>query len=165
VVTHIRESRRFESMYTMQGKTGPTRHVRFPHQSTYVHRTLPADGFRTWQPFIQSLTDLNRSTAPKKKGSRHNPQHAQPSDPRVRTQLLSHNNQWSSGKKSSFYWQSTTRLTGPISLTCDRYVQYLLMGTNPSVLNRHRRGLPHRKPRNSHSNLPALPFRGFHWSP
>jgi hypothetical protein len=27
------------------------------------------------QPFIQSPTDLNRSIAPKKKGSRHNPQH------------------------------------------------------------------------------------------
>jgi hypothetical protein len=37
---------------------------------------LPAGGPRMWQPFIQSLTDLNRSTAPEKKGSRHNPQHA-----------------------------------------------------------------------------------------
>jgi hypothetical protein len=27
VVTHIRESRRFESMYTLQGKTWPTRHT------------------------------------------------------------------------------------------------------------------------------------------
>jgi hypothetical protein len=36
------------------------------------------------------------------------------------------------------------QLTGPISLACDRYVQYLLTGTNPSVLNRHRRGLPHK---------------------
>jgi hypothetical protein len=29
----------------------------------------------------------------------------------VRTQLLSHNSQWSSGEKSNFYWQLTTRLT------------------------------------------------------
>jgi hypothetical protein len=64
----------------------------------------------------------------------------QPSDPRVRTQLLSHNSQWSSGEKSSFYWQPTTRLTGPILPTCDWYVQYLLAGANPMVLNRHRRG-------------------------
>jgi hypothetical protein len=63
------------------------------------------------------------------------------SDPRVHTQLLSHNSQWSSGKKSSFCWQPTTRLTGLIPPTCDRYVQYLLTGTNTSVLNRHRRGL------------------------
>jgi hypothetical protein len=37
---------------------------------------LPTGSPRTWQPFIQSSTDLNRSTAPEKKGSRHNPQHA-----------------------------------------------------------------------------------------
>jgi hypothetical protein len=36
------------------------------------------------------------------------------------------------------------QLTGPISPACDRYVWYLLTGTNPSVLNRHRRGLPHK---------------------
>jgi hypothetical protein len=34
-----------------------------------------------------------------------------------------------------------TRLTGPISPACDWYVQYLLVEANPSVLNRHRRGL------------------------
>jgi hypothetical protein len=62
-------------------------------------------------------------------------------DPWVRTQLLSHNSQWSSGKKSSFCWRMTTSLTGPISPACDRYVQYLLAGANPSVLNRHRWGL------------------------
>jgi hypothetical protein len=62
-------------MYTLQGKTRPTLHVRSPRQSMYVRCTLPAGGPRTWQPFIQSSTDLNRSTAPKKKGSRHNPQH------------------------------------------------------------------------------------------
>jgi hypothetical protein len=33
------------------------------------------------------------------------------------------------------------QLTWPISLACDRYVQYLLTGANPSVLNRHRWGL------------------------
>jgi hypothetical protein len=27
------------------------------------------------------------------------------------------------------------QLTGPITLACDRYVQYLLVRTNPSVLN------------------------------
>jgi hypothetical protein len=33
------------------------------------------------------------------------------------------------------------QLTGPITPACDRYVQYLLAGANPSVLNRHQRGL------------------------
>jgi hypothetical protein len=60
---------------------------------------------------------------------------------RVHTQLLSHNSKWSSGEKTSFCWQPTTRLTGPISPACDWYVQYLLAEDNPSVLNRHRHGL------------------------
>jgi hypothetical protein len=30
------------------------------------------------------------------------------------------------------------QLTGPISPACDRYVQYLLVGANPSVHNRHK---------------------------
>jgi hypothetical protein len=60
---------------------------------------------------------------------------------RVHTQLLSHNSQWGNGEKTSFCWQPSTRLTGPITPACDRYVQYLLMGSNPSVLQRHRWGL------------------------
>jgi hypothetical protein len=35
-------------------------------------------------------------------------------DPWVHTQVLSHNSQWSSREKSSFYWQLATRLTRPI---------------------------------------------------
>jgi hypothetical protein len=34
-----------------------------------------------------------------------------------------------------------TRLTWSILPACDQYIQYLLTGANPSVLNRHRRGL------------------------
>jgi hypothetical protein len=34
------------------------------------------------------------------------------------------------------------RFTGLISSACDQYVQYLLVGSNPSILNQHRRGLP-----------------------
>jgi hypothetical protein len=49
--------------------------------------------------------------------------------------------QWSRGCKPSFWLWPTTRFTGPISLACNRYVQYLLMGANRTVLNRHRRGL------------------------
>jgi hypothetical protein len=33
------------------------------------------------------------------------------------------------------------QLTGAISPACNRYVQYLLVGVNPSVLNQHRWGL------------------------
>jgi hypothetical protein len=75
MVTHIRESRRFESMYTLQGKTRPTRHVCFPRQSTYAQRTLPVGSPCTWQPFVRRRQIWTNPTAPEKKGSRHNPQH------------------------------------------------------------------------------------------
>jgi hypothetical protein len=80
-------------------------------------------------------------------------------------QFLFQDSHWSSRLKSSIYRHQATRFTGPISPACDQYIQYLLMSINPSFLNRHRWGLPHRKSRNSHNTLPALPFRGFHWSP
>jgi hypothetical protein len=80
-----------------------------------------------------------------------------PSDPRVRTQLLSHNSQWSSEKKSRFYWQPTTKLTGLISPACDWYVQYLLAGANRTVLNRHSRGLQSWRCRLATYPLPDLP--------
>jgi hypothetical protein len=56
-------------MYTLQGKTRPTHHVRFPSRSTYARHTLPAGSPRTWQPFTltqQSWTDslLMRKSAP-----------------------------------------------------------------------------------------------------
>jgi hypothetical protein len=44
------------------------------------------------------------------------------------------------GAKPSIYQRPATRLTGPTSPICDRYVQYLLVRANPSTLNRHRRG-------------------------
>jgi hypothetical protein len=53
----------------MQGKTRPTRHVRFPRQSTYARYMLPTGGPHTWKPFTltqQSWTDslLPRKSAP-----------------------------------------------------------------------------------------------------
>jgi hypothetical protein len=74
-VTHIGESRWFELMYTRPGKTGPTRHVRFPRQSTYARRTLPAGGSHTWQPFMRRRQIWTNPPALEKKGSQHNPQH------------------------------------------------------------------------------------------
>jgi hypothetical protein len=75
VVTHIRESQRFDSMYTLQEKTRPTRHIRSPRQSTYVWHTLPVGGPRTWQPFARRRQIWIDATAPEKKGSRYNTQH------------------------------------------------------------------------------------------
>jgi hypothetical protein len=62
-------------MYTQQGKTRPIQHVCFPCQSTYARHTLPAGSPRTWQPFTSHRQIWMDPTTPKKKGSRHNPQH------------------------------------------------------------------------------------------
>jgi hypothetical protein len=63
-------------MYTLQGENRSTRHVRFPRQSTYARHTLLAGGPRTWQPFMRHRQIWTDPTAPEKRGSRHNPQHA-----------------------------------------------------------------------------------------
>jgi hypothetical protein len=59
------------------------------------------------------------------------------------------------------------RFTGPITPACDQYVQYLLTGTNSSVLNRHRRGynlggagFPHHSPRSSQPTVLRFPSMG-----
>jgi hypothetical protein len=61
------------------------------------------------------------------------------------------------GAKVSIYRRQATRLTGLISPACDRYVQYLLTGTNPSVLNQHKPGLPHRNLRITTALSPPFP--------
>jgi hypothetical protein len=78
------------------------------------------------------------------------------SDPWIHTQLLSHNSQRAVREKSSSCWQPTTRLIGPISPACDRYVQYLLVGANWMVLNWHRWGLQHWRCRLATYPLPDL---------
>jgi hypothetical protein len=87
-------------MYTLQEKTRPTRHVRFPRQSTYVRRTLPAGDPRTWQHFTKHQQRWTNPAAPEKNGSRYNPQ------PdwvicRSATQFLSQHNHWSSNKRQT----------------------------------------------------------------
>jgi hypothetical protein len=78
-------------------------------------------------------------------------------DPRIYTQFLFQAHQWSSELKPSFCWWQATRLIGLISPACNRYVQYLLTGTNPSVLNRHRWGLPQRNIRIATTFSPPFP--------
>jgi hypothetical protein len=120
-------------MYTLQGKSD--------QHDTYTQCMFLAGGPRTWQPFVrrrQIWTDL---TTPEKKGLPTRSTARRLIDPRVHTQLLSRTSQWSRGHKSSSWRWPTTRFIGPISPACDRYVQYLLMGVNQTVLNRHRRGL------------------------
>jgi hypothetical protein len=127
-VTHIRESRRFESMYTLQGKTRSTCHVCFPCQSTYTQCMLPVGSPRMWQPFMsrrQSWTEslLLRIRAP-------DTIHCMPADRSMSLYPVSLPSQpikqW---RKPNICRHQATRLTGPISPVCDRYVQYLLMGS------------------------------------
>jgi hypothetical protein len=88
-------------------------------------RTLPVGSPRTWQPFMSYRQSWADPLLPKRRASSFSPE---PANEAV-------------GAKSSIYQRSTTRLTELISPVCNRYIQYLLTGANPSVLNRHRRGL------------------------
>jgi hypothetical protein len=139
-VTHIRESQRFKSMYTMQGKTRPTRHTlstlspRMVHDHTYLtlstYSNLSYSHQQIWTDPLHS-----RRRAP-------DTIHSTMAVRSVGPYLASLPQQpKSSGEKSSFCWQLTTKLTSLISPACNRYVQYLLAGANRMILNRHRQGL------------------------
>jgi hypothetical protein len=56
--------------------------------------------------------------------------------------------------------EQATRFTWPISPACDQYVQYLLAGANPSILNWHRRGLQPWRCRLATSHSPTFPTDG-----
>jgi hypothetical protein len=99
-------------MYTLQGKTQSTRHVRFPRQSMYARHTLPTGGPCTWQPFASHQRRWTDPTAPEKKGSWHNPQpdwviH------RSATQFLSQHSNWSSNESQTFVDSRLLGLPGP----------------------------------------------------
>jgi hypothetical protein len=68
-------------------------------------------------------------------------------------------------RKPNIYQQQATRLIGPISPACDRYVQYLLIGANSSVLKRHRQGLQPWGCRLSTYHSLTFPISCLHFSP
>jgi hypothetical protein len=146
-------------------RENPTNMTRMLPTPVHVHPTYASCGRSPYvATFHTDPTELDRFTSPEKKCSWLHLS-ARLSGPRDPPQFLSQHSHWNSALKPNICWQQATRFTRPISPACDRYVQYLLTGINPLVLNRHRRGLPHRKPQNSHSTLPALPFWGFHLFP
>jgi hypothetical protein len=127
-------------MYTLQGKTRPTRHT----LSTFSLRIVYDHTYLTWSAYSnlsysrqQIWTDPlhPRRRAPDTIHSTTVIQYAGPYPASLPQQPKS------SGKKSSSCWQPTTRLTKPISPACDRYVQYLLTGANRTILNRHSWGI------------------------
>jgi hypothetical protein len=143
-------------MYTLQGKTWPTRHVRFPPQSTYARRTLPTGGPRTWQPSTSHRQSWTESLLPRKMAP--DTIHSTPVDRSVGPYPISPPSQpMKQWRKLNIYQQQATRFTGLISPACDRYVQYLLMGANITVLNWHRRGLQSWRCQFTTYQLPNLP--------
>jgi hypothetical protein len=113
--------------------------------------------------FHEPSTELSRTTAPEKMGSRHNSQYAgwpiRGSVPNFAPKTINK----TVGAKSNIYRRWDTRLTGPISLAYDRYIQYLLTGTNSSVLNRHKRGLPPWRWRFATYHCPNFPTSCLHF--
>jgi hypothetical protein len=151
-------------MYTIQRKTRPTRHTLFTLSSsmTLDHTYL------TWSMYSnfswsrqQRWTELLllRKRAP---NTIHNTTADRSTGP---YQFLSWDSHWSSGGKATICWRHATRLTGPISPTCDRYVQYLLVGANPLVLNRHRQELQSWRCQLFTYHSPIFPTSGLHFPP
>ena len=110
-----------------------------------AHDTYAPMTGRTRQPFTLNPTELDRFTAPEKKGSRHNPRPG-----RVIRGSRSSFSPFCQPLKQSAKAKHLLRsgyigLLGPIYPACDQYVQYLIQSANyGSVLNRHGRGLPWR---------------------
>jgi hypothetical protein len=90
--------------------------------------------------FRETLTDLDRSHCSWKKRLPTQSTVRRLTDPWVQSFSPEPANE-AGGRKPCSWWWPTTRFIGPISPACDWYVQYLFVGANPSVLNRHRRRL------------------------
>jgi hypothetical protein len=147
------------------GETWPTCHT---HLMLTPHM-VPDHTYLTWSTHSNLSCSHQQSWAgsllPRKKGSQYNPQHDDwpihgfvPSfSPEPTNEAV--------GAKPTFCWWLATRLTEPIPLTCDRYVQYLLVGANPSVLNRHRWGLQPWRCQFSTYHSPTFPIDSLHFPP
>jgi hypothetical protein len=133
-VTHIRELRRFESMYTLQGKTRPTRHM----LSMLIPRMVQDHTYLMWSTYSNPSRDTDRFGRIPLLSRKRAPDtiHSTPIDRSAGPYLISLLSQ----PMKQGAWPPT-RLTRPISPGCDRYVQYLLVGANTSILNWHRQEL------------------------
>jgi hypothetical protein len=114
-----------------------------------------------WSPYMATFheapIDLDRSHCSREKRLSAQSIAHRLTDPWVRTQLLSWASQWRRGHKPSSWRWPTTRFTGPISSSCDWYIQYLLMGANRTVPNRHRWGYNHGGPSLPDTHSPTFP--------
>jgi hypothetical protein len=159
--THIRESRRFESMYTLQGKIRSTHHTLFTldprivpdHTSNMVHvvnlSLVPTRTKHAHTP-ERTLGDQRQTGSVIAMGHLILPPSRQPCSMGERF--------WPSGyTATSAYWTHIP--------TCDWYIQYLLAGDNPSIFNRHSQGLQPWRCRLSTFHFPIFLTDGLHFSP
>jgi hypothetical protein len=129
----------------------------FHARSAYSPRPYVSHVVRIEQYFVKSSTESDRYTALKKKCSRLHLS-ARLSDPQDPPQFLSQHSHWSSALKPSICWRQATRITGLISSACNQYIQYLLAGANPSVLNWHRQRLQPWRCQLTTSHSPTFPI-------
>jgi hypothetical protein len=136
--THIQDSRQFKSIYTMQGKTRSPRHTLFHARFAYGSKPYISCGPRR-QPFASPHKDETSSYI------RREVLAIEDRLARLSSWITSfplpHDSLGVGDRGFSQVVIQLHQLIGPITPAYDRYVQYLLMRTNPSVLNRHRRGL------------------------
>jgi hypothetical protein len=132
--------------------------------SAYATHTLSAGSPRTWQPFISHHQRWTDSTAPEKKGSQQNPSPAESSigpPPNFTLNTVIE----AVMKVKHLLMNKLHRFIRLITPPCDRCVQYLLTGVNPSVLNRHRWGLQSWRCQLATSHFPTFPIDGLHFPP
>jgi hypothetical protein len=127
-------------MYTLQGKTRSTHHTLFM-----------LDLHRVSDPTSHVVRVGNLSLVPTRMKQALHPGEILATENRLTRPSfwvtlfpLPHDSLGVGGRGFGQVVTQLHQLTGPISTACNRYVRYLLTVTNPSVLNRHRWGLPHR---------------------
>jgi hypothetical protein len=87
---------------------------------------------------LRTSIGLNGSTSPEKKDPHPNPQHADRLIHRSPSNFSPLKTIEVVGKSQPSIDYMLHEFTKLVSLVCDQYVQYLLAGTNSSVINRHR---------------------------
>jgi hypothetical protein len=122
----------------------------------YVQCTLIANGSRTWQPFVRPRQHWTESLLPRKRApdTIHSTLANRSVGPYPVSLPKQPMKQW---RKPHIYQQRASRLTGPISLACDWYVQYLLTGANRTVLNQHTKGYNLGGASLPHTHSPTFP--------
>jgi hypothetical protein len=148
-------------MYIIQEKTRPTRRTFFTldshmvpdHTSLVVHvRNL-------------SLVPTRMKYAPTPKRNLVNQRQTGPVIALDHLFFLPHNSLRVGERGFNQVVTQLHQLTGPITPVCARYVQYLLAGANPLVLNQHRRGLQPWRCRLFIYHSLTFPTDGLHFLP